>query len=336
MKFKFFILFTFFIVLSTLTVVSNYKIKTSFIDQAYLTFDFNNGEFNIPINVIENINHTYPNITGTGLPIIVLKARYYLENDSIEKGLELLRKKVRDNPYFNIRNIEFANYYLRTNQIDSALYFSNLAMKNYPNSQAFAAQNFLLKAGLGKKNELFETLKNIPKKTEETYKNFLDSYMYEDYGFDKRIDSLINFLLKEYPENEKFQEFKVMNLITKKRYNESYNHFNLGKSYFEKNDFLNSYLNYCKSIEINPYINKAYLNFIICLMKLKRDKEAKESLEFYEKSILNNDGDLSYYLALFELENNNNELGCNLLKKSKKLGCKISNLNFVIKNFCSL
>lgn len=334
MSVRYFILTAILFVLSIFSIVSNFKLKESFIDQAYLTYDFNNGEYNIPIEKIENINHTYPNITGTGLPIIVLKARYYLNEGNIAKGLELLRKKVNDNPYFNIRNVELANYFLKINKIDSALYYSNLATKNYPNSQSFAAQNFLLKAGLGKKSELFNSLKNISIKTEKTYENFLDSYFYEEEGRDFKVDSLINYLLKKYPNNDKFQEFKVMNLITKKKYYESFDYFDKGVKTFEIDNFQESYSNYCKAIDINPYLDKAYLNSIITLMKLNRDIEAREALYFYEKSLVNKDGDYSYYLALFELEDNKNSKACSLLKKSKNLGCKIPNLDFVIKNFC--
>ena len=47
----------------------------------------------IPLDAVKTFIDDIPNITGTTLPIKMLKARYYLKNSQYEKSLELLKSK---------------------------------------------------------------------------------------------------------------------------------------------------------------------------------------------------------------------------------------------------
>ena len=75
-------------------IVSSYKIYNSTRYQTFLLWDFNNDQYNIPYEVYaEKLPDNYPNISLTSIPIKALKARYFINIDSIEIAKELLFDK---------------------------------------------------------------------------------------------------------------------------------------------------------------------------------------------------------------------------------------------------
>ena len=71
-----------------LLIFSSYKILDSSRIQAALMWDFNYQSYDTPYKLYgEQLDDNFPNISQTALPIKFLKARYYLELDSLDLSL---------------------------------------------------------------------------------------------------------------------------------------------------------------------------------------------------------------------------------------------------------
>ena len=112
--------------LITLTYAS-YKKLISSNYQAILLYDFNNQTQFFSLENEDKFDDNFPNITATALPIKYLKARYYVQIDSIETAKELLYKSIMDNPYIAAPQALLADIYLGEKEIDSALLYSKEA-----------------------------------------------------------------------------------------------------------------------------------------------------------------------------------------------------------------
>ena len=121
------------LILATLSF-GTYKKLISSKYQAYLLYDFNNNTRDININEFDNLDLNFPNITVTALPIKYLKARYYLEIDSVKTAKKLIYESIKDNPYIYAPEILLAQLFLSENKLDSALYYSKRAFYGLTNN----------------------------------------------------------------------------------------------------------------------------------------------------------------------------------------------------------
>ena len=102
--------------------------------QINLISDMNNDSFNQSWDFIENIETDFPNLTVTAVPLKVIKAQYYLYNDSVVKGMELIDEVILEkaNPYIMLPEVLKAKYFNTIGQIDSATYYSKKAFNGLP------------------------------------------------------------------------------------------------------------------------------------------------------------------------------------------------------------
>ena len=112
----------------------SYKKLSSSKYQALLIFDFNSNTRDFKLDDFKNLDLNFPNITVTALPIKYLKARYYLEIDSVETAKKLIYESIKTNPYIYAPEILLAQIYLSENKLDSALYYSKKAFYGITNN----------------------------------------------------------------------------------------------------------------------------------------------------------------------------------------------------------
>ena len=101
--------------------IGSYKKLNSSHYQSILLYDFNNGTDFFKLED-SKFDDNFPTLTATALPLKYLKARYYLQIDSIETAKKLLYKSIDENPYIAAPQALLANLYLTENEIDSAFY----------------------------------------------------------------------------------------------------------------------------------------------------------------------------------------------------------------------
>ena len=93
-----------------------YKKLSSSRYQALLIFDFNSNTRSFGVEDFKNLDLNFPNITVTALPIKYLKARYYLELDSVETAKKLIHESIKSNPYIYAPEIYLLRFiYLKIN-----------------------------------------------------------------------------------------------------------------------------------------------------------------------------------------------------------------------------
>ena len=90
----------------------------------FLLQDFNSNQYNLPINQLENIVPSIPNITVTTIPIKSIKARYYFKAKKYRKAIELIDEGTKANPYLFYSEILKSQIYQELGKLDSAKYYA--------------------------------------------------------------------------------------------------------------------------------------------------------------------------------------------------------------------
>lgn len=115
---------TFFPLLGVLLMVPSISITNttykSLKGQLFLLRDFNNNQFSVTMDKIDNITPDLPNITVTTIPMKSIKARYYFNAKKYDKALALLNEGISANPYLFISENIKAQIFLEQGKIDSA------------------------------------------------------------------------------------------------------------------------------------------------------------------------------------------------------------------------
>ena len=125
-----------FILLSVIasTVFINYKMLMSSHYAGFLINDYNNNRYKLPFEVVISINDNFPTLSGTTIPIKSLKARYYQQNDSVNKAIELYHLAMKENPYLKQPEAELAKLYFDLEEYDSSYYYAVNSFKSLPNN----------------------------------------------------------------------------------------------------------------------------------------------------------------------------------------------------------
>nr|AOE06365.1 O-antigen polymerase [uncultured bacterium] len=115
---------TFFPLLGVLLMVPSISITNttykSLKGQLFLLRDFNNNQFSVTMDKIDNITPDLPNITVTTIPMKSIKARYYFNAKKYDKALALLNEGISANPYLFFSENLKAQIFLKQGKIDSA------------------------------------------------------------------------------------------------------------------------------------------------------------------------------------------------------------------------
>jgi len=133
---------------------------------------YNSANINIDLNKLDTYEMNYPSVTSTTVPLKAMKGFFYIKNDSIQKGIELLHQGRKYNPYLYFSDAWLSQAHYQLNNIDSSLYFATRAYKQIPNNIFHFAQNaqalMKLKDSVGLK-DLFEKHEKKNQNHEEFY-----------------------------------------------------------------------------------------------------------------------------------------------------------------------
>lgn len=124
-----------FVLLAILCLYSSIRVFKSYRQQFYILADFNNPTVQIRSDsYINSIEADYPNLSLTSMSLKAMKGNYYLNNDSISKGLKFINQSIaeRSNPFIMYPEATKAKVYFAMGQIDSAHYYSRKAFKGLP------------------------------------------------------------------------------------------------------------------------------------------------------------------------------------------------------------
>ena len=320
MKSKLFVFI--FIVILFGSLYSSIKFFQSVGIQTFLMYDFNNETYNTPYEIYaEKLNDNYPNITLTSLPIKMMKARYYMNNDSIAKAKSLLFSAIKANPYVKGPELLLADIYFNEKKYDSSLHFAKDAFYNLSNVNSHRSIYFRALRHFKDSTELdkaFNLIKHYNNPT-HWYDYFTSRYSIVGKDDKKLINEIQNFKVKFPNENQtQIKEIETFVSIGSEQFSLSYLIANEGEKEFVNGDYLRSAELYETSILLN---NNEYIFYENAAIAYGALKELDKAIKYYDEVIYrlgSEDGKSEYMKGLLKIQLSNKEKGCNYLSISSQ------------------
>ena len=102
--------------------------------QGLLLYEFNNAQYNMTRQQLDEISHEFPNLTETAMPIKAMKARYYYLQGDKEAAHEMAMGGAKDNPKIFFGENLRALFFFQEGNIDSAYVYAKKAFDGLPNN----------------------------------------------------------------------------------------------------------------------------------------------------------------------------------------------------------
>lgn len=116
----------------TLRIFNSYK------EQVFLLESVNSDNFTIDSDekwsMIQNLEVEFPNISATTVPLKSIQAQFYLYNDSVDKGMQILNKSIsnQENPYIMLSEALKAKVFNSYGMVDSSYVYARKAFEGLP------------------------------------------------------------------------------------------------------------------------------------------------------------------------------------------------------------
>ena len=258
-------------------------------DQIHLFLDYNNHNFDKPIEIVETWNDKFPSITQTGMPIKALKAHYYYQSGDTLTAIKILKNPPKnDNPFLGVYEGKLGQIYYDLEMIDSSYKYSRLAYNKLSKNLLHAGylMNSLVELQYeDEMNEVFYRNKNYEE--EGLWHNYIRGIY--NPAFNTNKDTLLFYLKKArklFPENDfikiakQEQEFGIAN-IDQAEFNAG-----LGSKYFDSGDNKNAYTYYDIAHQLLP-TEYAYLqNMSLSKINMGEYDEALKMLNYAIDSLI--------------------------------------------------
>jgi tetratricopeptide (TPR) repeat protein len=327
----------------SLLIISSYKVFESTNYQTTLLYDFNNGEYTLPYEIYSNkLDDNYPNLSVTTLPIKVLKARYFIENDSFKYAKKLLFDAIKVNPYLKSSEVLLADIYFNEKKYDSSLFFSKNAFYQLPNVNSH-------------RNIYFKNLKLLNDTLElDNAFNMIKGYNKMDNWYeyiivrnemgaknDLKLLNLVQEFKNKFP-NENHSKINNLEKIIKVgayEYSESYKLSQSALKEFQSKNYLKAVKLYESAIFLNNLDYVFYENAGIAHALLKNYEDAFKKYDEVIYRFETNNGKSEYLKGILSMQLNIQDQGCKYLKQAaqKKYIDKATNVNpaVLVQNFCN-
>ncbi len=309
-----------FLLLITLSY-SSYKILNSSKYQAILIYDFNNGTNVFKLEDENKFDDNFPNITATALPIKYLKARYYLEVDSIEAAKKLIYESISDNPYISAPEALLASLYLAEKNIDSALFYSKKAFYSISDNNRHRDAYFDTLKEINDSISLdsaFSKIKN--KNNEDHWYAYILARNEINKKPQKNLIKLIEEMRDRFPGTDtlKLNGIKRFVELGSNRYTSALANSELAKIEFENNNYVNAAKFYEVAISLDDQQYLYFENAAIAYENLKNYSKAEEYFNKVIYKFKTTDGKSEFYKGLMLIKNNDVSSGCEYLENSAR------------------
>jgi len=147
------------LILSLMVAISNFLVFSSNWKQKILLQDASNGEFSLPKEEINQINHNYPNLSLNSVPILTYLSRYHSNNNDFELAIENLINSINKNPFNPYTKYLLSRNYILNNDLQLAESILHDTFIDFPKLDL---STILFISVLGENNNI-EKLKDIYK-----------------------------------------------------------------------------------------------------------------------------------------------------------------------------
>ena len=316
---KFFPLVT--MILMVFSIFVTYKTFQSHKGQLTLLRDFNTNKYSIPLDKVENITPSIPNITVTTIPMNSIKARYFTNLKKYDKALKLLTKGETANPYLFYSENQKSQIFLNMGKIDSAFVYARKAFYGLPKNALHASTYAQI---LGVKKDSKELLKAFEVINEQSgpiiWKNFLVILSQILPSKDPNFIKYASKGVELFPNDKEFFSMKKLAVVGQDKVNEATTISQLGLNYFNEKKYVEAALEFEKAAKIDM------LEYAHC----ENAASAFFMAGDYEKTLIYSDrvinqfnpktGKSEYIRSLVLFNYGNSSEACKLLKSSLDFG----------------
>ena len=305
--------------LITLSLGSYKKLNSSHY-QAILLYDFNNGTDYFKLED-SKFDDNFPTLTATALPLKYLKARYYLEIDSIEAAKKLIYKSIEENPYIGAPQALLADLYLAEKEIDSALLYSKEAFYSISDNNRHRDVYFRTLKEINDSISLDSAFVEIKNKNNDAHwYDYILTRNDINQKPSKYLLNLIEEMRTRFPQADtlKMNSIKRFLEIGSTRYTSALLNSELAKNEFEKNNFSNAVRLYETAISLDDRHYMYFENAAISYDNLKNYSKAEEYFNKVIYDFKSADGKSEFFKGLMLIKNNNLTSGCDYLAKSAR------------------
>lgn len=323
-------LFYLFFVFGILSSYTSYKVYDSFTKQQYLLSDFQSQTFDTPIDIIESIDHDFPNIGATALPIKAIKANYYTDPEVIAS---LLDNASKDNPFIKYPQALKSIRFRADRVLDSSLFYAKDAFEGLPYNELHIINYFSILTEL-KDSITLDSVYEKVKKMESS--NIYNSYILANLTLNRDIDitkKIVAAATLKYPEDNRFKLYELRVSKGDSIIKLANDLFKSAEISFINNHYEESAEKYMKASKLIPedpaYLENAAHGYYMA-------NQNNKAIQLFD-SVINNysskTGKSEYLKGLMLIETKRNfTQACDLLRKANKKGN--SDAGKAIKLFC--
>jgi len=226
------------------------------------------------------MEHKYPNLSPTAMPIASHKALHYLYNGEQRKAIELFKEGLPMNPYLYMTETFLGFAYKEVGDDENAVYYTKLAFENAPNDAIHFA-NYLYTIAdssdsLLVKDIYFQVPEKYRTNTHDEIYLLVTASLSDPASPDFTLDGIdIDFQAG----NDRLKKGYYFNQVGVDKTLKANELYFIGMEYFELENYQEAITNFLKAAELNPF-ELAYLeNAANAYMRIQEDQKALELLD---------------------------------------------------------
>ena len=276
----------------------------SFIIQTELYYDqmLQRPFLNQDIDFINSIHDYYPSLNVFGMPMVSLKAQYFLARDSIGKGIAYLEEGEKRNPYIGFSESVLGETYLKLGDINKANYYIRKAFNKIPNNPVHYILLVKLLKNENKNDSIlhyYNLIKDkVGEKDYQIYNIVLGSLIESKDTLDKyNADQIIEEALKYHPNNPRIQLMTDYALYGRENVDLAATKYKTAMENLKSGDYENGIDKLYQVIDLHPNIQIYYNNLVIALYNTKNYKQISSLWQEYSESFKIIDQQIIYYFA---------------------------------------
>lgn len=314
--------------------ILSYKSLTQ---QGRLLYEFNNAQYTYKREELDEISHTFPNLTETAMPIKAMKARYYYLSGNKEEAHKMALAGIEDNPKIHFGTSLKATFYLEENKIDSAYYYAKKAFDGLPNNMPhydIYMRTLAFKKDASAINEAFNRVQKLAGNTKGIWTIYLRTLALTRSLGDPFSMAKAQEGFNLFPTDENiFQLYRILTygqskIATADQYSRE------AKKIFDNGNFASAAELYTKAFENDPLQYSHSLNAALTFYK---NKDYKNSIKYLSLSKSSKDPQVVEkalrFLGLSHLQLGDSEKACaNFIQLLNRFPKRMYQQEFI--NYC--
>tara|TARA_B100001057_G_scaffold499798_1_gene611856 strand:- start:20148 stop:22427 length:2280 start_codon:yes stop_codon:yes gene_type:complete len=299
-----------------LVLYSSYRLYKSSIDQRIILSHYNLADYSLPLDVIDNMEMEYSDLTVTAIPMKSMKGFFYMKNGLYRDAIELFNEGTSHNPYLYFSESYKAFAFINLEELDSAYHYSKLAFDNLSGNVVHFA-NHALTLVLKKDSIALKNAYEKAKFKEELHDELYLSAMGDILDEDKNSFALENFEFDIQSDNDNLKrgyytlKIGTQQMLQASQLNE------MGDYYYEIGNYVAAEQSFKDASQINPYELPYQENYANAQLQIGKFDEAIITLN----NLINIKGSESvkakYMLVLAYLNNDKTETACEIISEIK-------------------